>query len=180
MNIEVVSCAAHDGCPWHWPWFSAFPDWLSPQGFRPRRPGARAQIGLDAGWRFAREDVPGAQAPGFPDASWAGVAVPHTWNNLDGQDGGGDYYRGTGWYRKHFTPPPSLAGKQLWLQFDGVNTVADVWVNGVHLEGVRERRRHRLADDQRRRGRQSEGFRGPHLHLAGHPLAGRERGEGDR
>ncbi|WP_329066381.1 glycoside hydrolase family 2 protein [Amycolatopsis sp. NBC_01480] len=95
--------------------------------------GARAQIGLDGGWRFAREDVPGAQAPGFPDASWTSVAVPHTWNNLDGQDGGGDYYRGAGWYRKHFTPPPSLAGKQLWLQFDGVNTVADVWVNGVHL-----------------------------------------------
>ncbi|MFI5611012.1 glycoside hydrolase family 2 protein [Amycolatopsis sp. NPDC051903] len=88
---------------------------------------------LDAGWRFVRADVPGAQAPGFADASWERTTVPHTWNALDGQDGGGDYRRGTGWYRRHFTPPRTVAGKRLWLQFDGVNTVADVWVNGVHL-----------------------------------------------
>jgi beta-galactosidase len=49
------------------------------------------------------------------------------------QDGGANYHRGTGWYRKHFTPSAKLAGKRLWLQFDGVNQVADVWVNGVKL-----------------------------------------------
>ena len=26
------------------------------------------------------------------------VALPHTWNNLDGQDGGNDYWRGIGTY----------------------------------------------------------------------------------
>ncbi|WP_194922375.1 sugar-binding domain-containing protein, partial [Catenulispora rubra] len=49
------------------------------------------------------------------------------------QDGGNDYYRGIGWYRRHFTAPTALAGKKLWLQFDGANTVADVWVNGTYL-----------------------------------------------
>ena len=28
------------------------------------------------------------------------VALPHTWNNLDGQDGGADYHRGACWYYK--------------------------------------------------------------------------------
>ena len=31
------------------------------------------------------------------------VNLPHTWNNLDGQDGGNDYKRGTGWYLKKIT-----------------------------------------------------------------------------
>ncbi|WP_326565547.1 glycoside hydrolase family 2 TIM barrel-domain containing protein [Amycolatopsis rhabdoformis] len=100
----------------------------------PRAGGVtRGETDLDAGWRFVRADVPGAEQPGYADSSWTRTSVPHTWNALDGQDGGGNYYRGAGWYRKHVTPAKALAGKRLWLQFDGVNTVADVWVNGVHL-----------------------------------------------
>ena len=30
--------------------------------------------------------------------SLVAVALPHTWNNLDGQDGGNDYWRGIGTY----------------------------------------------------------------------------------
>ncbi|WP_222598423.1 glycoside hydrolase family 2 protein [Lentzea tibetensis] len=96
-------------------------------------PATRQHVGLDAGWRFVRSDVAGAETPGFNDSAWTPVTVPHTWNASDGQDGGSNYHRGIGWYRKHFTPPSSLAGKRLWLQFDGVNQVADVWVNGVRL-----------------------------------------------
>jgi beta-galactosidase len=96
-------------------------------------PPARQQTNLDSGWRFIRSDVAGAEATQFNDSSWTATKVPHTWNAADGQDGGANYYRGVGWYRKHFTPSPMLVGKRLWLQFDGVNTVADVWVNGVKL-----------------------------------------------
>ncbi|MBP2478039.1 beta-galactosidase [Crossiella equi] len=96
-------------------------------------PRTRQSTGLDAGWRFERSDVPGAQAPGFDDSRWSTVSVPHTWNAQDGQDGGGDYHRGTGWYRRHLAPPATLAGKRVWLQFDGVNTVAEVWLNGIRL-----------------------------------------------
>ncbi|MGW4212412.1 glycoside hydrolase family 2 TIM barrel-domain containing protein [Lentzea sp. NPDC004789] len=96
-------------------------------------PVIRTATSLDAGWRFLRADAAGAEAPAFNDSSWTPVNVPHTWNAADGQDGGSNYYRGIGWYRKHFTPPATLAGRRLWLQFDGVNQVADVWVNGVRL-----------------------------------------------
>lgn len=30
---------------------------------------------------------------------FAAVKLPHTWNNLDGQDGGSDYWRGTAHYQ---------------------------------------------------------------------------------
>ena len=98
-----------------------------------RPPPARQHVDLGRDWRFLRADASGAQAPGFDDRSWSAVTVPHTWNAQDGQDGGGDYYCGTGWYRRHYTPPSTLDGKRLWLQFAGVNEVADVWVNGVSL-----------------------------------------------
>ncbi|WP_394835616.1 beta galactosidase jelly roll domain-containing protein [Pendulispora rubella] len=96
-------------------------------------PAVREHIALDAGWRFLRADASNAQSPQFDDAAWSSVNTPHTWNAKDGQDGNNDYYRGIGWYRRHVTPDARLAGKKLWLQFDGVNTVTDVWVNGTHL-----------------------------------------------
>lgn len=96
-------------------------------------PAARQRVDLNAGWRFIRSDVSGAQNPAFNDSAWSAVTVPHTWNAADGQDGGANYYRGIGWYRRHYTPPTTFAGKKLWLQFAGANQVADVWVNGVSL-----------------------------------------------
>jgi beta-galactosidase len=96
-------------------------------------PASRQRIDLNTGWRFLRADVSGAQNPGFDDSAWAPVTVPHTWNARDGEDGGNNYYRGAGWYRRHYTPPTSFAGKKLWLQFAGADTVTDVWINGTYL-----------------------------------------------
>jgi beta-galactosidase len=96
-------------------------------------PASRQRVDLNAAWRFHSGDTPGAEAPAFDDSSWTGVTVPHTWNAQDGEDGGNNYYRGVGWYRRHYTPPTTFAGKKLWLQFAGANTVTDVWINGTHL-----------------------------------------------
>ncbi|MEH0628345.1 glycoside hydrolase family 2 protein [Streptomyces stelliscabiei] len=96
-------------------------------------PDPRVWTHLNNGWRFVRADVTGAQAPGFDDSGWTSVNTPHTWNAVDGADGGNNYYRGVGWYRRHYTVPSELAGKRLYLQFAGVNQVADVWVNGTYL-----------------------------------------------
>jgi len=35
------------------------------------------------------------------------------------------------WFRTEFTVPEAYAGRQIWLNFDGINYFADVWVNGV-------------------------------------------------
>jgi beta-galactosidase len=96
-------------------------------------PALRQQVDLNVGWKFNKGDVTGAQATGFNDSSWSTVNTPHTWNAVDGADGGNDYYRGIGWYRRHYTVPTSFAGKILFLEFAGANQVADVWVNGTYL-----------------------------------------------
>jgi len=56
------------------------------------------------------------------------VALPHTWNALDGQDGGNDYWRGTGHYE--ITLPTPTAGLRQYVEFQGANHKATVWCNG--------------------------------------------------
>ena len=66
-----------------------------------------------------------------PDGTTTTVDLPHTWNNIDGQDGGNDYWRGTCIYRTRFAAPQfNTASQQVWIQFDGVNASAHVVLNG--------------------------------------------------
>ena len=74
-----------------------------------------------------------------PDGKTAAVTLPHTWNNIDGQDGGNDYWRGICTYKTQFAAPAfDAATQQIWLQFEGVNASADVTLNGqpvIHHDG---------------------------------------------
>jgi beta-galactosidase len=45
------------------------------------------------------------------------------------------YWRGIGWYRKHFTLDESFRGREVFLEFEGVNSVAEFWLNGVRVGG---------------------------------------------
>ena len=65
----------------------------------------------------------------YHDGSETVVNIPHTWNNIDGQDGGDDYYRGTCVYEKDFTSPILLENERLYLEFSGVNASARVILN---------------------------------------------------
>jgi beta-galactosidase len=96
-------------------------------------PVRRQRLDLNSGWKFTRTEVTDGQTPALNDSSWADVTVPHTWNAADGSDGGDNYHRGIGWYRRHLPVAANLAGKTFFLEFAGANQVADVWVNGTHL-----------------------------------------------
>ena len=58
------------------------------------------------------------------------VALPHTWNAIDGQDGGNDYRRGTCVYEKTFPRPEFSADERVYLEFQGANASATVELNG--------------------------------------------------
>jgi beta-galactosidase len=91
----------------------------------------RVSENLNSTWKFNRADVSEARNVSFNDAAWTSINLPHTWNNLDGQDGGGNYYRGIGWYRKHFIINSAFSGRNFFLKFDGANQVAEVYLNGT-------------------------------------------------
>lgn len=65
------------------------------------------------------------------DAGWERVTLPHTWNARDPFDDVDGYRRGLAMYRRYLTIDSSYAGRQLFLRFEGVNQVADVYVNGA-------------------------------------------------
>ena len=79
----------------------------------------RTIIPLKDRWTFYQEGVP------MP------VTLPHTWNALDGADGGNDYYRGVCTYTRPLSVPERKLDDRVYLEFLGVNTVARVFVNGT-------------------------------------------------
>ena len=83
------------------------------------------------GWRFLKADMTAEQAAANA-AHGEAVALPHTWNAVDGQDGGNDYHRGTCWYVRALTAQ-ELAGEAVFLEINGAAMTADVWFNGKHL-----------------------------------------------
>ena len=96
----------------------------------------RNTINIDQGWKFIREDA-GLPAE-FPE-HWQDVDLPHTWNAVDGMDGGGNYYRGRCWYARTFeTPRQPLPGGRVYVEILAAGQQAAVYVNGrqaVYHEG---------------------------------------------
>src|ERR1022692_1774044 len=100
----------------------------------------RTLMSLDRDWRFLKSDASGAEQPGFEDANWRTLDVPHDWSiegpfdSKNPAGGAGAFLpAGVGWYRKHFTLPASYARRRVFIEFDGVMANSEVWINGVRL-----------------------------------------------
>lgn len=114
---------------------------------------ARRRENFNSGWLFRRQ-VHGGGALGsfdrnatlgvdvepeflqateiaYADSTWEQIFLPHTWNAHDGSDEIAGYFRGLGWYRKHFVLGEEFRGKRIFLEFEGVNQVSDFWLNGL-------------------------------------------------
>lgn len=94
----------------------------------------REVFDFNSKWAFTKD------AAGIPETmpeKWYWVNLPHTWNAIDGQDGGSDYYRGTGYYAKELQraelPGHQEEGISYYLELRGANSSADVYVNGRKL-----------------------------------------------
>ncbi|MCM1544067.1 MAG: glycoside hydrolase family 2 protein [Ruminococcus sp.] len=90
----------------------------------------RTITNINQGWCFSKK----AQAvPQALPTDWEAVNLPHTWNGSDGQDGGNDYYRGKCYYAKALKQADLGDGEVHYLQFDAVNSSAEVFWNGEKL-----------------------------------------------
>ena len=106
---------------------------------------------IGTGWKFVLvnmddvTDPTGAYAnapdPGFDDSGWRTVDLPHDWSieltpvrRASTSSATGFFQGGLGWYRKTFTLPPAVAGKRVSIEFDGVYSNSNVYLNG-HLLG---------------------------------------------
>jgi beta-galactosidase/beta-glucuronidase len=103
-------------------------------------------------WRLQRDTQVQASGdvlskPGYADSDWLVATVPGTVltsylnvgaipdpNYGDNQNMISDsYFYADFWYRNEFVAAPSAPGKHVWLNFDGINWKADIFLNGQKL-----------------------------------------------
>ena len=90
----------------------------------------RTIVNFNAKWAFTKQaDAIPATLP----MNWNWVNLPHTWNAIDGNDGANDYYRGTCYYAKSVDKSDLPEAQQYYLEIQGANSSADVYLNGKHL-----------------------------------------------
>jgi beta-galactosidase len=91
----------------------------------------RAVFNFNPGWRLFVGDPANAAQPGFDDASWKPVTLPHAWNEDAAFQVAIDKHpTGIAWYRKTFKLPPDATGKKVFLEFEGVRQAGEFYVNG--------------------------------------------------
>ena len=90
----------------------------------------RRILNINQNWIFLKntEKVP-AEMPETAEV----INLPHTWNASDGQDGGNDYFRGSCCYVKKIRKDELPDGELYFLEINGANNSADVYVNGKKL-----------------------------------------------
>jgi beta-galactosidase len=103
----------------------------------------RLTLNFNPGWKFIKAYPAHAQQSNFDDSSWTTVSAPHTYNDVDTFEnlalsklrGEQNQWSGRTWYRKTFTLPDSFKDKKIYIEFEAVRQVAEVYLNG-HLLGA--------------------------------------------
>ena len=83
----------------------------------------RKIISLNENWEFIKNYGAEAQEEAVT------VSLPHTWNNIDGIDGGNDYFRGTCAYKKVLKANELEKADKYFLEINGANSSCDVYAN---------------------------------------------------
>ena len=91
----------------------------------------RETTGFNHDWKFKKGPFPSDPVlfQGSQQSGWQPVSIPHTWNATDMQTYQNIFYEGEGYYKKIYTPDINLQNKRVFLRFEGVASVAEVYVN---------------------------------------------------
>ncbi len=84
-------------------------------------------ININSEWLFVKDTTDITRKDGEK------INIPHSWNAIDGQDGGNDYFRGSCLYFKELNKADLPEGDLYFIEFCGTNASADLFVNGKKL-----------------------------------------------
>ena len=82
----------------------------------------RQIININSNWKFTKD---------VHSNKWETVTIPHTWNAVDGS-AGKEYYKGACGYTRELELNSNLQGKRIYIEFNAVNSIADVYNNEFH------------------------------------------------
>lgn len=95
----------------------------------------RKVVSFNDGWTFRKgpftQDA--VKYKDIFDRKWDKVQIPHTWNARDMQLKYNQFYAGEAYYRKNFQVEEGLKGKRVFLRFEGVGQVMDLYLNGRYI-----------------------------------------------
>lgn len=95
----------------------------------------RSTTNFNDGWKFKKGPFSSdniAFMTSWGD-KWSDVTIPHTWNAKDMQMNKNEFYAGDGVYRKSYTPSVDQKNKRTFIRFEGVGSVAELYVNGAFV-----------------------------------------------
>lgn len=99
----------------------------------------RQILNFNTGWLYYKGDCVNGNALMLNDSGFEQVSLPHA-NTVLSKHKGPDFqsqiesYRFVSWYRRHFTLPSEYSSNtSVIVDFQGVATVADVYVNGKYI-----------------------------------------------
>ena len=90
----------------------------------------RKILNFNANWKFVKDHAECATV--LPENGEI-VNIPHSWNAVDGQDGGNDYFRGSCLYAKAFAKSDLPESAKYFIEVNGANSSADLYLNGKKL-----------------------------------------------
>ena len=90
----------------------------------------RTIVNINRKWAFTKQAT---EVPAELPTLWDWVNLPHSWNGIDGQDGGNDYHRGTCYYAKDIQKADLPKSDRYYLEINGANSSAEVYLNGEKL-----------------------------------------------
>ncbi len=95
----------------------------------------RQESSFNNQWQFKKGPFAHDLVPAMHqwEGKWDTVTIPHTWNAKDMQLKHNDFYAGEAYYRKTLHAGQELENRQVFLRFEGVGQVADLYVNEVFV-----------------------------------------------
>jgi beta-galactosidase len=87
----------------------------------------RVELSFNNDWQFSKDNFSFNNNPGI---QWQKLSLPHTWNIADVMDDEPGYYRGIATYKKTFSLHKKYKGREVFLNFEGANQQATVFING--------------------------------------------------
>ncbi|MGL4949998.1 MAG: glycoside hydrolase family 2 protein [Anaeroplasmataceae bacterium] len=90
----------------------------------------RKILNINSNWKFKKDTT---TIPTSLPKDWEAINLPHTWNAIDGQDGGNDYFRGHCVYAKEILKSELPQTDKCFLEIEGANSIAVAYFNGKKI-----------------------------------------------
>ena len=94
---------------------------------------SRQVIDMNTGWAFFRGEVDNGAQVDLDVTGWMPICLPHIMQLETKHCGGNSIYDGVGWYRRYFKMPANARDKRVVVDFEGVMTNCEVYLNGEKI-----------------------------------------------